>query len=197
MAITLDRPTQLTKLDAVNAVLEARGGSPVASPGASRAAVEAENTLALWSMVCQTERKWNFNTDEKLTLSPNVSGEINLPEDLHLFEPIESSWGMDLADRGGRLYDRSTSTFVFTSDVYVRATYILPFDDLPSPARWYVTIKAAFQVGNQETPGNASLRVDKMHVDRAKASLESYDRALGPKTLRYRNDHFRRQRGRR
>lgn len=197
MAISLDRPSALSKLDAVNVILAARGVTPSATTNGKRAAVEAEETLATWSLNVQVDRTWNFNTDEKLTLTPNSDGLIYLPETLHMLKPVGKDAGLEVAERGGRLYDRYNSTFVFTATVDVKATYVFPWSDLPSPARWYIALLSAFQVGNQETPGDPSLRVSQKNLNDALSALESYDRKLGPRSLRTTNPHFNRMRGRR
>jgi hypothetical protein len=198
MTLSLDRPTALTKLDAVNLLLAARGDTKVASLGntASRAAVEAEDVLASTALEVMQD-DWNFNTEEKLGLAPNSDGYIYLPENLLKFSPTYISAGLELADRGGRLYDRRNSTFAFSSTVYLKATFALAFDDCPQVVRWYFAIKAAFQYGNQNTPGDPSLRVDANHVAMAEAQFISYDRELGPKSLRQTSPHFMRIRGNR
>lgn len=199
MAISLDRPVALSKLDAVNLILAARGDNPTAALGASasRSGVEAEDALAAESQKVQTETAWNFNTDEDLRLTPNDSGFIYLPENLHRFRLAARSGNLSVVERGGRLYDRANHTFVFSQDVYVDATFVLAYDDLPQPARWYIALRAAFQVGNQKMPGDPSLRPDANQVSMAKASLQSFDLGLGVSNLVGTSPHFNRMRRRR
>lgn len=198
MAISLDRPAALSKLDAVNVILAARADNPTAQlgSGASRSGVEAEATLAAESLKVQTERQWEFNTDEDLLLARDSNGYIYLPENLHRFRLSRRSLGLRVADRGGRLYDRLRHTYVFAEDVYVDATFVLAFDDLPQPARWYITLRAAFQAGNQSTPGDPSLRPDAVQVREALAALLSYDLGTGVSNLVLTSPHFSRMRGR-
>ena len=51
--------------------------------------------------------------------------------------------------RGERLYDREEHTFTFTDSLYVDMILILPWDDLPQPARRYITVKAARRFQNR------------------------------------------------
>ena len=198
MALSLDRPVALSKLDAVNIVLAARGHAPATQlgEGSLGSTLEAEAALASTSLAVQTA-EWSFNKDDMLKLDRNSVGEVFLPENTLSFEPTGSSEHLNLAQRGSRLYDRDKSTFTFEEDVYVSITLALAFEDLPQPARWYITMVAAFQYGNQTVPGSPSLRPTQMQVEEARIALDRYDNKNRQRNLRATNPHFKRLRKRR
>lgn len=197
MAISLDSPVPLTKLDAVNIILRSRGQGPTATLGddARGAAREALEALGAASLEVQGG-DWNFNKDRKLKLTPNGSGDISVPAGLLGFVPTYTSVSKSLSQRGTRFYDLDNSTFKFTGPIYIEATIALPFEELPQAARWYITMLASYAFGNQNVPGDASLRPTSEQLSRAKANLESYDSKLVNRNLRT-NPHFYRLRRRR
>jgi hypothetical protein len=196
MSVSLERPTRITELDAVNLMLRAIGETPVSSlgPTAKPTAVKAQQILGERSLVVQSEG-WNFVVEQELKLEPNSLGEIYLPENIASLEPAGRSQFDSLVERGGRLYDNSKSTFQFTSSVVVRAVLALPFSDLPQPARWYIAVLSALALINEEQPGGAAMRITSQDLSEAKNALERYDRRLRKGGLRRHNPHFRRTRG--
>lgn len=198
MAISLTRPTRLDRLSCVNAILQAAGEDEVSNlgEGATESALSVSSILAAYSTSVQSEG-WNFCTEFRLKLSPNASGEIYLPENIMTLEPVDESFFESVQDRGGRLYDSTKSTFKFDRDVYVKAVLALPFDELPQPAAWYITIQATLAYINSETPGDASLRPKSVEEQAAKAALERYDNRLRKGSLKDTNPHFFKARRRR
>lgn len=197
MTISLDNPVRISKLDAVNIILQARGKNPTSQlgDGARTDAQDAENALAEASISVQ-QNEWSFNEDRERKLSRNSSSEIELPNNLLNFEPVSSSANLTVTQRGSRLYDTTKGTFKFDQDVTLAIKYALPFEDLPQPARWYITMLASFNFGNQSIPGDVSLRPTEVQISKAKAALETFDNKLRPHNLRN-NPHFKRLRGNR
>jgi hypothetical protein len=115
-------------------------------------AVTAITVLDEVSREVQSEG-WHFNTVNKQTLSPNVSNEIVLDDNILHVDTLDNS--KDIVQRGGKLFNREDNTFTFTGDIDVRLMFLLDFTDLPEQARRYITLKASrvFQtrvVGSQE-----------------------------------------------
>lgn len=194
MAISLDTPVPLTKLDAVNVVLRARGRGPTAALGeaARPQAREAEDTLAT-ALLEVLSGDWHFNKQEEMKLEPNASKEIHLANNLLSFAPTTYSLGRSLSQIGTRLFDMDKGSFKFDGPVYLEATLGYGFEDLPQPIRWYVALNAAFQFANQQTPGDASMRPSAEQLAVAHANARSFDARLRPRNLRV-NPHFRRLR---
>jgi hypothetical protein len=134
--------TPLTKLDSVNICLSSMGEPTVNS--LDGAAVDAQMASDL---VDETTRSvqgfgWHWNR-ERYVLSPNTAGEIILPANTLRVDTIEDSQGVDVVQRGGKLFDKSKSSYVFdkplTLEIYVQLT----FDQLPFAAKQFITIRAA------------------------------------------------------
>ena len=145
-----------TKLEAVNTMLGNIGESPVTQITVTStlpiSAVTAITVLDEVSREVQSEG-WHFNTVTKQTLSPNVSNEIVLDDNILHIDTLDGS--KDIVQRGGKLFNREDNTFTFTGDIDVRLMFLLDFTDLHEQARRYITLKASrvFQtrvVGSQE-----------------------------------------------
>jgi hypothetical protein len=132
----------MTKLDAVNICLSSMGEPVVNS--LDGAAVDAQMASDL---VDETSRSvqsmgwyWNY---EIHTLSPNVNGEIVLPQNTMRVDTIESDRATKVVQRGLKLFNTVDSTYQFSDPLKVEMYVQLPFDDLPTAAKQFITIRAA------------------------------------------------------
>lgn len=197
MTISLDAPTRLSKLQAVNIILQARGKAHASSTtGTLDADVqEALNALAATNLRVQSEG-WNFNTDYRILMTRDGSNYIQLPAGTLKLEPTYSSRDEIVSERGGRLYDAYNHTFVWGNDVYLNLTTAIAFEDLSMAAQWYITLAAALEYANESVPGDASTPPTAAEVRLARGLLETYDARLSAtNNLRSMNPHFRRMRG--
>lgn len=145
-----------TQLEAVNVMLGNIGESPVnALSPLSSLPVSARTAISVLDEVSRDVQSegWHFNTVDKVTLSPNVNGEIFLTDDVLHIDTLDNS--KDIVQRGQQLFDRGENTLVFDNDLKVTVTYLLDFTELHEQARRYITLKASrvFQgriVGSQE-----------------------------------------------
>ena len=130
------------ELAAINDMLAAIGESPVSSlegdPNADVA--NARRILNQVNREIQA-RGWTFNIEEGATLSPDsFSGLIEyLPNYLR----ITTTGGTVYVNRGGYVYDRSTKTDVFTSDITVDLIRLKDFSEMPECFRSYIVVKAS------------------------------------------------------
>ena len=134
-----------TELQAVNALLAAVRQAPVQTItgdlGADTAMAKA--LLEDRSRAVQSAR-WHFNTVPELTLSPNTSSEIVLPEGVVQADVLPGMrTDIDVTVRGEKLFDKKNATYTFTKDVKVVATYLLDWTELPEQARSYIFHSAA------------------------------------------------------
>lgn len=141
MAETL---TPFTELEAVNDIISMLGESPVATLEENQV---IEASLALRFLRNENRRfqtrGWMFNTEPGMTLNPTSSGYIELPRNTLKADTVGGSAGTDVVIRGNRLYDRGNHTYQFEDPVEVDLIIGLTFEELPSSARNYVTVKAA------------------------------------------------------
>lgn len=137
-----------TELDAVNLMLATIGESPVATLDQSGQvdAVTAQSTLAEIATDIQA-RGWHFNTDKNYPLYAQAYAphEIAAPANAARIDPVGASAHLDLAVRGGKLWDRRRHSFSFPDmpKVMVDIVWVLPFIEMPQPARRYAAIRAA------------------------------------------------------
>lgn len=138
--------TPLTELDAVNVLLESIGESPINTlVGELIDDVSiAQQRLYETSRAVQT-KGWEFNTEKNFPLLRSLDAgslnEIHVPPNCVKVQVVDPA--VDVVQRGTRLYDRKTWSYVFTKDVKaITMVVLLPFEDLPEYARHYITIRA-------------------------------------------------------
>jgi len=135
-----------TELEAVNEILMMAGITEVPDLSASTLsnvdeANQAYNVLLRKSREIQSAGL-HCNHEERVTLSPNVSDEIDVPATA-LSIDISHTRYPDVCFRDDKLYNLTEHSFtVFTEDVEVDITYELGYEDLPEHVRRYVNIKA-------------------------------------------------------
>ena len=134
-----------TELEAVNIMLAAIGEAPINSltgtlPVDARL---AQSTLTEVNKEVQSEG-WSFNTEIDVTLTRNASEQVTLSTNVLRVDPnIHQHPTIDAIQRGLKLYDRLNNKFQFDEDLICTAVYLRTFDEIPEPARRYITIKAA------------------------------------------------------
>lgn len=136
--------TPLTELEAINEILATGSDSPISTLEENTVidASLAMNTLRATSVEVQT-RGWNFNTEESLKIIPDQEGAIRLPRNTLKVDTVGESAGINGVQRGLRLYNKTDKTYTFGSPVTVDLVLGLDFEELPSTARLYITIRAA------------------------------------------------------
>lgn len=132
----------MTKLDAVNVCLSSIGEPRVNT--LEDAAIDAQIASDLIDEISRTVqiRGWNWNR-EFFSLSPDISGFINLPENTLKVDSIETSKLTNVVQRGQKLYNTDDGTYVFTEALRVELTVNLDYELLPSAARDYISASAA------------------------------------------------------
>jgi len=160
-------PTKTTELEAVNTILSSVGEPPIVSLTGNQGAdaTIARNILTEISREVQSQG-WHFNTLYDQTLSPNTSNEITLADEVLRVDNYTGRSGSttigglsedrSVVQRGDRLFDKTHNTFTFNSSIQMTVVYLYDFEEMPEPARRYVTIKASrvFQdrmVGSQKS----------------------------------------------
>lgn len=138
----------LTELDAVNAMLETVGETPVSSlpsTGVDEAYI-ARTILHRTSREVQA-RGLNFNTDRKYKMTRDVNGRVEVPANVltidafyydQRFVPRLNS----VTDRI-ELYDQDDQTFVLKEDPYVDVVWFFAWEGLPNHVRDIVYISGA------------------------------------------------------
>lgn len=136
--------TPTTELQAVNQMLGTILEAPINTliGVTSLDAQTAINYLAEVSRAVQ-QHGWHFNTEVGMTLAPDAfTGEIPLPTNCLSVDSTAEDQGLDVVQRGKRLYDRVNHTYAIGKPVKVDMTVLLPFDELPEVARRLISVKA-------------------------------------------------------
>ena len=139
---------QLTPTDekeAINTMLRTIGEAPINSLELTLTvdAVTARNVLHEISRETQAYG-YHFNTEDNFPLARDSNGEIPLPANtLSVDLDVNQYPHLDVVQRGKRLYDKVSHSYKFDGDLRASIIFFLPFEELPEPARRYITIKAA------------------------------------------------------
>jgi len=172
---------ETTELECINIMLAAIGEAPINSllgtlPVDARI---AQSTLTEVNKSVQSEG-WSFNTEIDVTLTRDISNQINLPINvLRVDANIHQHPTIDPIQRGLKLYDRQNNKFEFEEDLICTVVYFRDFSEIPEPARYYMNIKAA-RLFVDRLVGDQALRTyNKEDETRARAILMETDLANG------------------
>lgn len=135
-----------TELDAVNTMLSVIGEAPVNTLDVSgNAYIEsAQGILREVSRDVQV-KGWHFNTERDYTLSRDGNSKIPLPTNALQVSTSDEHYNIDVAVRGGFLYDKKNHTLLWPDypSLKCRIVFFLDFEELPQSARSYITIVAS------------------------------------------------------
>lgn len=169
----------MSELDAINLMLSVIGEAPVNSingTGLSDVAM-ARNILKEVSLEVQDDG-WAFNQESGITLPLTPEGYVNVPPNaLRVEHAVDEDYRFTI--RGGRLYDRTNHTYVFTYAPKCDITYFLDYADLPQAARFYIAIRSARKFQKRST---SSMTLEKFTQEDeldALANLQDQDTSAG------------------
>jgi hypothetical protein len=135
-----------TELMAVNTMLRAIGESPINSLDNTGMvdAVLAQQTLETTSRHVQ-ERGWYWNTQENLLLVRTYPDKfLILPDNTLKVDTVgDDNRTHPVVQRGSKLFNKLTNSYVFDKDLRVDLVEFLAFGDMPQAARTYITLSAA------------------------------------------------------
>ena len=174
-----------TELESINIMLAAIGEAPVNSlTGTLPVDVKlAQSTLNETSKEVQSEG-WSFNTEIDVTLTRDGSNNVNLSTDVLRVDPnIHQHTSIDAIQRGLKLYDRLNNKYEFTEDLICTVVYFRSFAEIPEPARYYITIKAARKFVDRLVSDDGLRTYTQQDEVRARAILMETDLANGDHNL--------------
>lgn len=172
-----------TKLEAVNSMLTAIGEQHVATI----AGTLAPDTALAVHILDETHKEvlaegWRFNTERDVTLTP-VANAITLASDVIWvdIDPDDNA-GTDVTARGSTLFNLTTNTATFTSDITVsKLVRLIAFTSLPQHARVYIIARAVrkfYDVVTEGSSPNQSLMRNEMDSRRVMKAMESDEEDL-------------------
>ena len=186
--------TQTSKLEAVNTMLSVIGEAPVNSLDASSKTVDvtmAEDILDEVSREVQT-MGWNFNREYDVELGANQDNQIVLPTNTAQVdvEPVNSGT-KQYVQRGQKIYNKTDRTFTITDSKKCTITYLLDWEDLPQPARYYISIRAARRFQERVVGSEKHAKFNHMDEFQALVSLREAETDGGDFTIFDNHDVFR------
>jgi len=168
---------QTTKLDAVNTMLSAIGEAPVNS--LSSGLVEAEVAETILNTVDREVQSmgWHFNTELNKSFAQDTSGNILLGADILRADATLKVDSKDLIQRGLKMYDRKNHTFNIGANVALDVVVQLDFDDLPEPAKRYITLRATRIFQDRIVGSNTLHDFQERDEQMALIELKEFDKA--------------------
>jgi len=164
-----------TELEATNAILATAGLAlatavpPTGTDGlaAYTALVEARKRVL--------SRGWNFNTEYKVTYTPDGSDNIAVGTDVISIRPSGGDSGRRLAMRGDDVFDVDENSLTFDAAIELDVVKLLEWVDIPQAARIYVQYLGAQMFLERQYPDSDMLRWVGQEMLRAGAELERVD----------------------
>lgn len=150
--------TPTSELEVINLMLSVIGESPV-NTAEDTGIVDAVIAKKILTQALRDVQVigWHWNTEIEYPITPSFpEGFIYLPGNTLKVDTAGVDEGLDLVQRGNRLYDRKNHTYEIKQTVRVDLVLLLPFEELPEVARQYIAIRAARQF-QERTVGSETL----------------------------------------
>lgn len=175
----LETPTPTTELAAVNAMLLAIDEAPVNRlTGTVTTDVAVAKRILSEEIAAVQTKGWAFNTEYDYPLVPDNEGFITLPKNTASVD-VEANRDIDVVQRGTRLYDRRNHTYTFTGAVKSQIIFMLPYEELPQAARFYILVKSVRKFQNKVIGADAVDGYNAEDERDAKATLEEAEADTG------------------
>tara|TARA_A100001037_G_C15078333_1_gene602909 strand:+ start:861 stop:1460 length:600 start_codon:yes stop_codon:yes gene_type:complete len=137
----------LTKLEAVNIILDSIGETPVSSLESGLPDAEAAVTKLDEINKTVQSKGWHQNTEKKLKLVPDSNKNIVVASNYLRVDTTGTTKNINVAPRKFEnrtmLYDVKDQTFEFTKDLYCDVVLLLDFEDLTLELSSYIAYRAA------------------------------------------------------
>lgn len=127
------------------------GQAPVATLETTNPDVAiAFDTLQWISREVQSEG-WTFNKEYEYPFTPDSNNEIVIPDNVIQLDlsDLVNNKHIDAVRRNGKLYNRTTHTFTWTSQVCCDVIWLFDFTDIPTPAFNYIVARSAVQFASR------------------------------------------------
>lgn len=137
----------LSKLEAVNIILDAIGETPVSSLESGLPDAEAAETKLNEINKTVQAKGWHQNTEKKLKLSPDSNKNLIVPDNYLRVDTTGTSKSTNVSVRTheskSMLYDVKNQKFEFDDDLYCDVVILLEFSDLTLELSNYIAYRSA------------------------------------------------------
>jgi hypothetical protein len=136
----MTKPTSMTELEAVNVLLTTIGESPVNTLTGNQVTdvTIANQVITEVSREVQAQG-WHFNTEDKVLLSRDVNNNIIIPSDVARIDTPN----FNTIVRGGKLFNLTDRTYVFSASIEATIVYFQDFEVLPEVVKIYISTRAS------------------------------------------------------
>lgn len=163
------RGYMITLLEAVNSILRNLGTTKVTNTEVSNPDVQAALDAIQETRRSVQARGWWFNKQTNVTLPVNLVGNIPVPSTT--IKVDTSRTGLDVVQRGMKLFNRETNSDQFTEALTdIDIVILLPWEDLPFTAQEYIRLLAMHQV--QSDLEGDELKLNKIEQKISTANFE-------------------------
>ena len=163
----------LTKLEAVNIVLDAIGESPVSSLTSGLPDAEAAESKLDEVRVEILSRGWHQNIEKDVTLKRDANNEILLSNIYLRVDSTGADKSINVVQRYSngkrKLFDIKNRSYTFTNDLVVDIIVDIPFDELTVELQNYIAARAArkFQESSEAENEDNNIIKSSPHVSYA------------------------------
>ena len=170
----------LSKLEAVNIILDSIGETPVSSLDSGLPDAEAAETKLNEINKTVQAKGWHQNTEKSLKLTPDSNSNIVVPASYLRIDTTDNSKSINVTprtfDNKSMLYDVKKQSYVFTNDLYCDIVLLLDYEDLTLELSNYIAYRAArkFQEAQMQ-----STRLDGFTV---RGEMEAYAALMDAET---------------
>ena len=185
--------TTETELSSVNSILGAIGQAPVSRiyNKTNGEFVYINPEIAVVHQILKEvdadvqNEGWIFNTEFNYEMLPNVDHEINIPSDVLRLDVSEGQVyrSTDVVRRGGKLYDRYNHTYKFDNLIALDFTFKIPYEELPSVFKRYITLRASGRAATQMVANPQLVQLLATQEGNARASCMEYECNQGDHTF--------------
>jgi len=130
---------------------------------------------------------WVFNTEHNYPLTPNASGEINVPANVLRLDMSDNSTyrTTDFVLRNGKLYDKYNHTYKHDPQKSINFDIVWKweFDELPSAFKRYITLRASGRAATQLVTNPQLVQLLATQEAQARAACMEYECNQGDHTI--------------
>ena len=177
-----------TELSAVNSILGSIGQSPITQLRSTTGALISTNPEIsfIFNLLVETTKDvlnegWHFNTEEHIEIQPDANKNIIIPTNMLRYDIHDGQMfrDRDVVKREGKLYNKVDHTFEFSSPVFIDATYLYDFEDVPSAFQRYIIAKASTRAATQLVGDVNLVKLLQTQEAQTRANVMEYDTQQG------------------
>ena len=177
-----------TELSAVNSILGSIGQSPITQLKNTTGALISTNPEIsyIYNLLVEVTKDvlnegWHFNTEEHIEITPDANKNIVIPTNMLRYDIHDGQIFRDseVVKREGKLYNKSDHTFEFSAPVFIDATYLYDFEDIPSVFQRYIISKASTRAATQLVGDVNLARLLQTQEAQNRANVMEYDTQQG------------------